>query len=78
MKASDPTGDDEPPEFSDDEEEQVYYKNLRKQQKNSQNWYGPPAYEHNHWPRFPPFPNPAWPPMLYPPPAYGAANSKYS
>ena len=34
MKACDPTGDDEPPEFSDDEEEQAYYQNLRKQQKN--------------------------------------------
>ncbi|XP_033207890.1 H/ACA ribonucleoprotein complex non-core subunit NAF1 isoform X2 [Belonocnema kinseyi] len=138
MKASDPTGDDEPPEFSDDEEEQAYYQNLRKQQKNdkvdsgsdipnkrkrtigpkpsgaksggpksgwqshhpwntkrnpqnqhqgsghsqpnpidsqqprnSQNWYGPPAYQQNLWPRFPPFPNPAWPSMYYSAPAYG-------
>ena len=138
MKASDPTGDDESPEFSDDEEEQAYYKkkqqkndkinsennipnkkkrtarskasgtksgwqshhpwntkrNSRNQQQgsgynhpnppdsqqsyNSQNWCGPPAYEQNHWPRFPPFPNPAWPPIFYPPPAYGDTNSKYS
>lgn len=142
MKASDPTGDDEPPEFSDDEEEQAYYQNLRQQKndkvdsgcdipnkrkrtagpkpsgtksggpksgwqshhpwntkrnpqnqqqgsghnppspidsqqpRNSQNWYGPPAYQQNIWPRFPPFPNPTWPSMYYPPPAYGDTSSK--